>query len=583
MRTYLLCVSAALLWPGSGIAANTPQDIAKDFCHAVAAQALCGKYLVMDKTVESRLEQLAGGKLRGKTSPLNPLCEAGYNEYYKAESALGLEKSCKAVVGLFGPQGTRRAGLVTARTAPAMKLPQSTISIMVKDLCYAASVARACPGVSLSKGVEERLNTQSGVKLRDPKGYFSTECGSGTYRASLARGKTSLPEFCARSLVAYGKTGNIRAGLLSRTADLAARPATPKPASAAAPRPAPATQPAPAKSVTPAASPAPAPAKPVAKPPARPAPAPALAPAKSAAPVVAPAPVPAKPVAKPPARPAYAPPAPAAPALAAPLAPARPAAPLRPVAPSQYNLVILTQLPPLAAGKTPTSILGAVPGTLGPQACRAIQQRVARAGQNLRAARTFATQTRQAILYTAEVKAASSLCPTLPAGRLPEAVLAGAINTGLDACPVVLQTIRDLNAVATGYRKKSMYRGLFGITQAKLWAMERMQGSCSRYTQGIMKSTLKYTRKAADRERKSYTCRIWQNLFYSEMKAVRALSSKKAIAQALRRLDSRAAAAIHGERAACENPSYAASSEKQWLSTRKYLQLRMGQGAASSY
>ncbi len=531
MRRLLLFVSAIGFWPVSGMAANTPQEIAKDFCHAVAAQALCEKYLVMDSAVEDRLEQLAGGKLRGKASPLNPLCEAGYNEYYKTESALGLEKSCKSVIGLYGPQGTRRAGLVTPRAAPAMKLPQTTIAIMVKDLCYAASVARSCPGVSLAKGVEDKLNVQSGVKLRDPKGYFSTECGSGAYRAALAKGKSSLPEFCARSLAAYGKTGNIRAGLLSGS-QVAAKTVPVKPVTSVPP---------------------------------------------------APVPAPAKPVANAPAAPAYTPPAPPAPALNAPLAPARPAAPPQPVTPAQYNLVILTQLPPLPAGQTPISILGGKPGLLGPQACRTLQQRVVRAGQNLSAARTFAAQTRAAILYAAEVKAIAALCPSIPAGRLPEAVLTGAINTGLDACPVVLETFKTLNGLASDFRKKSMYRGLFGLTQAKLWVMERLVNSCSRYTRGIMKSTLKYTRKNAERERKSYTCRIWQNLFYGEMKAVRALSSKKAVRQALKRLDTRAAAAIHGQRTACAKPSYATSSEKQWLSTRKYLQLRMDRGTASSY
>jgi len=374
-----------LLWPSHGFAGNDPQDIAKDFCHAVAAQALCGKYFTMDRTVEGRMEQLAGGKLRGKASPLNAACETGYSEYYNAEGANGQDKACTAALVLFGPQGSRRPGLV-------------------------------------------------------------------------------------------------------------------------APRPQPAAMPAPPK------------AQPVRTPQVKTAPA---------------------------------------------------AAP-------QNALLILTQLPALPAGATPESILGGAPGFPDPQTCQQIIGKIASSGKNLSAAKTFAEQTIKAIIYVADVKAAQALCPSMRPSKLPDAVLTGAINTGLDACPVVFETVKKLNKVSSEYRKRKLYRGIFGVNEAKLWALERLNGNCSKNTAFIMKSTLKYARSSAQRDQKTYTCRLWQDRFYEEMKKARALGTAKRILEAIKHLDTRAAAAIHGQIKACENPSYSQNSKKQWLSSRKYLQVRLG-------
>lgn len=90
------------------------KDIAKDFCHAVAAQALCENHFTMAKGTEAALEQEAGGKLRGEDSPLDEACEAGYSTFYDYEAANGLDAACIETLGLYGKDGTNRPGLVTS-------------------------------------------------------------------------------------------------------------------------------------------------------------------------------------------------------------------------------------------------------------------------------------------------------------------------------------------------------------------------------------------------------------------------------------------------------------------------------------
>ena len=88
--------------------------IAKDFCHAVAAQALCEDHFTMAKGTEAALEAEAGGKLRGEGSPLDESCEAGYSAFYDYEAENGLDAACVETLGLYGEDGTERAGLVSA-------------------------------------------------------------------------------------------------------------------------------------------------------------------------------------------------------------------------------------------------------------------------------------------------------------------------------------------------------------------------------------------------------------------------------------------------------------------------------------
>jgi len=195
-------------------AADAPATIARDFCHAVAAQARCKKLITMPADTESRLEQRAGGKLRGEESPLKHNCKDGYDEFHAVENANGVAAACSAALRLFGPRGTRRAGLVIPRVKPAMKLPEDEIAAIAKDLCHAATVADICPGLSLAPGIEETLAERTGVELRDKAGYFASECGSGVFAASLAKGKVDQADFCTAAMLSYGPHGLTRAGLL---------------------------------------------------------------------------------------------------------------------------------------------------------------------------------------------------------------------------------------------------------------------------------------------------------------------------------------------------------------------------------
>lgn len=114
IRTFVF--SAFLLTMGVASYADDAgnEAIARDFCHAVAAQALCEDHFTMAKGTEAGMEAEAGGKLRGEGSPLNAACEAGYNAFYDYEAEKGLDAACIETLGLYGEDGTERAGLVSA-------------------------------------------------------------------------------------------------------------------------------------------------------------------------------------------------------------------------------------------------------------------------------------------------------------------------------------------------------------------------------------------------------------------------------------------------------------------------------------
>lgn len=88
--------------------------IARDFCYAVAAQALCDNHFTMAKGTEAAMEAEAGGKLRGEGSALDADCEAGYSAFYDLEAEKGLDAACVETLGLYGENGAERAGLVTS-------------------------------------------------------------------------------------------------------------------------------------------------------------------------------------------------------------------------------------------------------------------------------------------------------------------------------------------------------------------------------------------------------------------------------------------------------------------------------------
>ena len=114
IRTFVF--SSLLLTMGLASYADEAANkaIAQDFCHAVAAQALCEDHFTMAKGTEAALEAEAGGKLRGEGSPLDEACEAGYSAFYDFEAENGLDAACIETLGLYGGDGTKRAGLVSS-------------------------------------------------------------------------------------------------------------------------------------------------------------------------------------------------------------------------------------------------------------------------------------------------------------------------------------------------------------------------------------------------------------------------------------------------------------------------------------
>ena len=123
-----LLATPLLVFSSASFADDNAAGIAKDFCHAVAAQALCSKTFVMRKGTEARMSKLAGQKLRGSGVPLNTQCEAGYTEFYTMEDANGLNAACQTTLGLFGKNGTRRAGLVFGRSIPVFAKTKSFVT-----------------------------------------------------------------------------------------------------------------------------------------------------------------------------------------------------------------------------------------------------------------------------------------------------------------------------------------------------------------------------------------------------------------------------------------------------------------------
>lgn len=492
--------------------ADDPKTIAKDFCNAVAAQALCRKVFVMPKDTEARMEALAGGKLRGDGWPLKDVCNEGYNEFYDLEGSDGLQMACQTTLGLFGPNGSRRAGLVTPVAAPAMKMAESDIAAIAQDLCYAATVAEACPDISLTEGVEQRLNTETGVELRKKGGYFSSECGGGVFSASLAKGKAPIARFCAASLAAYGPQGTTRTGLLAGSGA--------------------------SKTTGSALSKAVEAAQSVAE---------TLGVNKKAAPE---------------------------PANTAPVETVA----VKPVAaktPAPETMVVLTELPPLKAGKSAEDMLGAVPGTLSDAECATLDQQMQASKQRLDAATNLAELAELAITHAADIRLVAALCPGRSVPAPPDAAVARVTATGLEACHIVLDADKALQDRAGDQRKQKRYRGMMAIDDARLWAIEAFSPSCSKLTARTIESRLKFAKQQVERNRESYPCRIWQDFQRAEMDKVRALGKEKDFKQAIDVLDNRVAAAIHGMGAACADEKYMESSKNYWLSQRQYLQQRM--------
>ena len=205
--------------------APDPNAIARDFCHAVVAASRCRKAVTMPDGTEARLAEEAGARLRGDDSPTRAACSAGYAEFYADEGRLGRDGACNGGFALFGPQGSRRAGLLARRSKPKLMLPEDEVAAIAGDLCYADQVAKSCSSLALADGLEARLAGQTGTDLRAEDGYFIRECGNGSFAASMARGRTSIEAFCADGLARFGPAGTDRAGFL--TGNAPGVPATP--------------------------------------------------------------------------------------------------------------------------------------------------------------------------------------------------------------------------------------------------------------------------------------------------------------------------------------------------------------------
>ncbi|MCC2113889.1 MAG: hypothetical protein KDJ16_17770, partial [Hyphomicrobiales bacterium] len=455
--------------------------------NAVAAQARCGKVFTMPKDTEAQLEGLAGGKLRGAESPLDEDCNAGYNEYYELEDGKGLETACRETYALFGAEGNRRKGLLVAREKPGLKLPEADVAAIATDLCYAQVAAEKCPSLLLTDGIVDRLNDETGTDLLKKGGYFASECGSGTYRAALASGKST--EFCADAALKFGIGGSKRSGLIAGTVDAPA--GTAKTASKVPEATAPSTQ------VQP----------------------------KAAA--------------------------------------------------SEPKLVILTELPSLPDGKTPEDVLGAAPGTLDADGCAVEKKAVDDAMALLTGAANLGEAAKHAVHAAARIKAAAALCPDLALPDLPEDVAQKVVDTGLEACHIVMDAEREVSTAARDYQTKKLYRAMIAISEARAWALKAFLPACSRLTERSVTSRIASTEKQIARDQETYPCYTWQNFVRDETKAVGDLTMKKDWNGALERMDGRTLAAIHGMDAACAKKDAVESTTKYWLSQRKNIQYLM--------
>ncbi|PLX38214.1 MAG: hypothetical protein C0606_08325 [Hyphomicrobiales bacterium] len=513
-RIVLAAGSLTLLLTG-GAQADEPGAIARDFCQAVAAQASCKKVFVMPKDTEQRLADLAGGPLRGKDSALKDDCNAGYNAYYALEDEKGQDAACAAALGLFGENGTQRAGLVVARAAPSgLKLPEAAIAAMATDLCYAVTVADNCPDTKLVEGIEARLDGEAGVRLREPGGYFSGECGSGAFRASLAKGKVALTEFCATSLGEYGPSGTVRAGLLTGPQTAAAAPVI--------------------------------------------VPAPGIAPPESQTLRV------------------IQPPKDTAAKKVAPPKTGDKKAEDKEVAPGipASALTILTDLPPLPEGKTAEDVLGFTPGARSAEACAALTGELAAESAALEAG-NLADKTRTAVQLAAHIRIAASVCPGASVPEMPQAVVDAVAATGLEACHIVLEADKTLEAAGRDLQKANDFLSMIANTEGRLWALEGFAPTCSSATERSMSSKVRFAKSQLDREKEFYGCRLWQDLQRQEMDGLRVLMKDKKWVEGIALLDGRIAAVLHGAQAACGDKGSVDSMKKYWLTQRQFFQGRL--------
>ncbi|MEM7301268.1 MAG: hypothetical protein AAF468_09310 [Pseudomonadota bacterium] len=194
--------------------ADDSGELATDFCHAVQAAVSCRTTLSMKKSLEEKLSKEAGAPLRGDASPYGKQCNAGYSKFYDAEEKIGKAAACKEVLALYGPEGAKRAGLVSPVTLPAsMKVTAEEAEVLAGHLCYAQAAAKHCGSdARISADAETTVSGIAGINMKNGGKFFNSACAGGAFRFGLSKGKN--PPECEKALALYGTGGSAFPGLL---------------------------------------------------------------------------------------------------------------------------------------------------------------------------------------------------------------------------------------------------------------------------------------------------------------------------------------------------------------------------------
>lgn len=236
---------------------------------------------------------------------------------------------------------------------------------------------------------------------------------------------------------------------------------------------------------------------------------------------------------------------------------------------------VLTELPPLPEGKSAADILGDVPGTLPGPDCAALagqtEQEAAKVADG-----SLADSVRALVLFLGHRAARISACPGTAFVAGPRQAVARIVETGLEACHLVIDADRDLEKEASDLARAGALRQAMGINQGRVAALEAFAPTCSDLTRQRMALRLRFARSRAARDRGKVECRLWQDRRRAEMAAVEELRKAGDWAGGIARLDGPVAAAIHGMIAACGAQSPGVElAKKSWVFRRKALQGRL--------
>lgn len=590
-------LSTLILIAGSGSAlASSPEAISKDFCYAAAAQAMCDKTFTMKRGTEARLQSLAGQKLRGEGEALHQVCNTGYNEFYTLEGAQGLEKACARTMELYGPNGSRRAGLVQPRSAPKMKLPEKQVGATFLAACYAEAVAKDCPTLNMVAGHNQRLQAKTGVSAKEKLRYFSTECGRGAFRAADAKYGVPLNSYCAKGLAMYGPNGSSQAGWLTGTVETAEAPKT-KPA-------APQTQ---AAKITESARTqanaalantldAICKAMKTSRVAANSCPGVTSVPGLeglmklhmgqevgsfaercAAVDVQAPAAGNTAEFCRS-AIASYGPKGTDFPNMLQ----VKTATASQPATqdtsasaqPSGQERVILDEVPVRPASFDVVAALGRTPGTVSGAECGQYASALTTAQGALKSAATLKDKVVASIELTMTGMVGQAMCPAEITFTPDTAVAAAVKATGLEACHIVDDVARTARDKSRPHRDERRYLAIDAINKAVVWAYETYLPTCSKLMKRRATSSLKFARDAVERTGAYNRCSIWNTALRTEMDTASQLARKRRAKDAIALLDTKALAALYGLQENCD-AQRAKYPSKLWLMTRKRFQMRL--------